>query len=432
MPGDEERERAQRTAEREREKVFDEPAPDEEIDAAFSATMKAVAAGSRSGELADLLDRFVPLVMAGEVLANLRFADEPFGAAVEQALPSLKRSRTTKKREKLFELAITELADRRTIRQFRSILQRAIDSTALDAAGREGAVAALICLAPVLDGAAPKESPTLQIIFDVQLDEWFERRDAVVRVLDDAGRRLRSGDIEPGDLETIVRRAFADDPAVARTLVDVDEAAEIIDEAMEQVVRVLQARKAPALFTAAETIAVSHVVQQELVAFLQAGRSAEDQKDEAAGRLIAALRRVFDSTLARDICNRLLAEAAHPDGRRSEREFFSSFVGALTANPGFVGSLSFLSTLGRVHVRDEIEREHVVRLAELERWAAPDIEPYCEYLDSAGDGAWLLRVRKVLAGLPPDGLIGGLFLPERRRRGAPKKEQSVEPLHQPG
>jgi hypothetical protein len=85
-----------------------------------------------------------------------------------------------------------ELGDRRTLEPLGDQLARAMKSPTLSPSNRQAAAAALVCMAPVLERTPlpPSESPTVEIIFNVQLEEWLTRRQSPDSHVEDAVQRL--------------------------------------------------------------------------------------------------------------------------------------------------------------------------------------------------------------------------------------------------
>jgi hypothetical protein len=155
-----------------------EPADANEIASALAPSLLALMARD-STALTDLLSRFAAVLRTSEALAAVRFDDADFAGAVERVLSQLGRGRGPGARARLFQHAMGELGDRRTARRLRDQLARARSAATLSPSDREAVSAALVCLEPVLGKrAAPAStSPTLEIIFNAQLETWMERLD---------------------------------------------------------------------------------------------------------------------------------------------------------------------------------------------------------------------------------------------------------------
>ena len=84
-----------------------------------------------------------------------------------------------------------KLGDRRTLQTLGEQLARAITSAALSPSDREAVAAALVCMAPVLERVPlpPSESPTIEVIFNVQLEGWLARRQSAVGDADETQPR---------------------------------------------------------------------------------------------------------------------------------------------------------------------------------------------------------------------------------------------------
>jgi hypothetical protein len=80
-----------------------------------------------------------------------------------------------------------KLGDRHTLRTLGEQLAHAMASPTLSPSDREAVAAALVCMAPVLERVPlpPSESPTIEIIFNVQLENWFAGRQSEVGDADD-------------------------------------------------------------------------------------------------------------------------------------------------------------------------------------------------------------------------------------------------------
>jgi hypothetical protein len=130
--------------------------------------------------LSHLLGRFADLLRTGETLGRVRFDESDFARAVERALSRLGQAFGPQTRALLFRDAIAELADHRATRHLHDQLARAVRAPTLSGPNREAVAAALVCLEPAAGRwAVPaSESPTLEIIFNVQLEAWMESLDA--------------------------------------------------------------------------------------------------------------------------------------------------------------------------------------------------------------------------------------------------------------
>jgi hypothetical protein len=146
--------------------------------AALTSSLRAVV-GKDSTALGDRLSRFADLLRASDTLANVRFDDDAFAHAVARSLSRLGRARGPNVRAHLFQLVMRELGDRRAARKLRDRLARAVSAATLNLLDREAVAAAVICLEPVLGkrAVAASASPTLEVIFNVQLEAWMERLD---------------------------------------------------------------------------------------------------------------------------------------------------------------------------------------------------------------------------------------------------------------
>jgi hypothetical protein len=156
---------------------------------ALTACLRAVEARDPVA-LGDLLSRFAAALRAGDTLAGVRFDEGDFCAAVERSLSRLGRARGPQARVLLFRTAITELGGRRAARTLHDQLARAVGAATLSPSDREAVAAALVCLKPVIGRRAvpASESPTLEIIFNVQLEAWLERLDTRALELKEAIR----------------------------------------------------------------------------------------------------------------------------------------------------------------------------------------------------------------------------------------------------
>jgi hypothetical protein len=165
------------------EQLF-KPAPEEEVDASIERVFDRLTAAA-TDEAADahvegLLDRFAELVEDDPLLAAVRFDSGAFFAAVAKALPTIGERRAAEAAQQLFDAAIPELADRRTVRRLSDQIRRAVEADALDETERDAVAAGLLCVEAVLAGEmAAAEAPTLEIVFNVQLGELAEREEGV-------------------------------------------------------------------------------------------------------------------------------------------------------------------------------------------------------------------------------------------------------------
>jgi SEC-C motif-containing protein len=167
----------QRNAEAERERNHAER--DQDMAGAIAKTLRAVMAKD-SHELGALLSRFASALTTDPLLVSLRFDDGEFASAVERSLSRLGRAQGPKGSLRLFRYAMTDLGSRRVLRRFHEMLTCAMKAADSRAPVREAVAAALVCLEPVLAQRAMRasESPTLEIIFNVQLETWMAGHDA--------------------------------------------------------------------------------------------------------------------------------------------------------------------------------------------------------------------------------------------------------------
>lgn len=163
-------------------------------EAALVALEEGVAAviGKDRASMSGRLDAFADLLRHDALLVDLRFGDLAFSDAVEHSLRRLGRARGAPARRRLFRLAMERLGDRRALQRLGEELARAMKGPTLSPSSREAMAAALVCIAPVLGRMplAPSESPTVEIIFSVQLEEWLLRRQSAGADVDDAVKRL--------------------------------------------------------------------------------------------------------------------------------------------------------------------------------------------------------------------------------------------------
>jgi len=146
---------------------------------AIAKTVRAVMAKD-SEEVGSLLNRFADALTTDPLLVNLRFDDGEFAAAVDRSLSRLGRAQGPKASLRLFQNAMTELGSRRVVRRLHEGLTCAMRAAGSSAPVREAVAAALVCLEPVLARRAmpASQSPTLEIIFKVQLETWMACHDA--------------------------------------------------------------------------------------------------------------------------------------------------------------------------------------------------------------------------------------------------------------
>ena len=169
-----------------------EPQTDHEaIWAALEESVAAVTSKDRDS-LSKRLDAFADLLREDAGLVDLRFAAVAFSDAVEHSLHGLGRARGAGARRRLFRLAMTKLGDRRTLQPLGEQLARATKGPTLSPSNREAVAAALVCMAPVLETMPlpASESPTVEIIFNVQLEEWLARRETDSGSAEDVVKRL--------------------------------------------------------------------------------------------------------------------------------------------------------------------------------------------------------------------------------------------------
>jgi hypothetical protein len=147
-----------------------------EVEQTLASSLRAVLAKDRP-RVTGLLERFAELLATEDLLSDIRFDDPAFARAVELSLPRRGTAVGARRAHRLFKRAVGELADGGSVRRLHDQLAGAMASAVLEPAAREAIAAALVCLRPVVEGGIhPSESPTLEIIFNVQLDAWTARR----------------------------------------------------------------------------------------------------------------------------------------------------------------------------------------------------------------------------------------------------------------
>jgi hypothetical protein len=174
---DEAAQREQRTSKAESSRVLGPQVDEDMVWAALAKSVDAVTTKDLAS-LGKRLDDFADLLRTDPALADLRFDEAEFGVAVERSLGRLGRSRGVGARRRIFRFAMEALGDLRTLQALRDRLARAIKTASLSVPNRDAVAAAVICMAPVLERVPlpPSESPTIEIIFNVQLEAWLGRR----------------------------------------------------------------------------------------------------------------------------------------------------------------------------------------------------------------------------------------------------------------
>jgi hypothetical protein len=176
LPRDEAREHEQRAARAERARLLALPTAEAEVEETLAPSLQAVIAKDR-GRMTGLLERFAELLTTEELLSDIRFDEHAFARAVELSFPRRGTTVGARGTPRLFKRAVGQLANRGTVRRLHDQLARTMAAAVLEPAAREAVAAALVCLQPVVEGGIhPRESPTLEIVFNVQLDAWTARR----------------------------------------------------------------------------------------------------------------------------------------------------------------------------------------------------------------------------------------------------------------
>jgi hypothetical protein len=142
-------------------------------DAVFAECLRMVVTKDRAS-LSAALERFADALATDPALRDVRFEDAAFTRVVARSFANPAQSPGLGARRRLFRVAIEDLGDRATVQRFHDQLAGTMASASLSASNREAIAVALICLDPVLSKRAlpPRESPTLQIIFNNQLEGW--------------------------------------------------------------------------------------------------------------------------------------------------------------------------------------------------------------------------------------------------------------------
>jgi hypothetical protein len=140
---------------------------------AFAESLRMVLAKDRVA-LSAALDRFASLIAKDEVFRELRFDEDAFARLAVRLPPSIAGFAEPSARARLFRSAIGELATQECVQRLRHRIAGAMSIAGCSLLDREAIAAALVCLDPVL--AEPplpaRESPTLEIIFNNQMDAW--------------------------------------------------------------------------------------------------------------------------------------------------------------------------------------------------------------------------------------------------------------------
>jgi len=129
-----------------------------------------------SAGLLDALAHFASLLVTSVCLAKVRFEEEIFAELLRPWTSSGGTDTSPAARARIFQRMINPLAGRCTVRRIIEQLTEALGATDLSRPDRDAIAVALVCLEPVLANPAlpARQSPTLEVIFNVQFGAWWE------------------------------------------------------------------------------------------------------------------------------------------------------------------------------------------------------------------------------------------------------------------
>ncbi len=355
-----------------------------------------------TSRLSGALDRLEALLRAAGPVPELRFDAKAFDTHVSQALGTLgtaiEENPTQAKRELLSRTAGV-LATRAFLDGFRvALLTRAAEPS------RSPEERQALCVGALLASATPKtgrlraeDSPVVEVLFDVQFQEWLARQSDVARKLEALVAPLEEAALSPearealqkargGDVEALVQHVQAN-PQLAQR---------IAQEARERAARIearLREPTTPAVFSPEEELWLTVALWEPLRAVKEPGEDANARR-EAVNRLIQSVKDALDKELVTGLLERLRGKSQDTTLDEATRAFFADAAIAFEAEPvRMVMAALFTSrqeALGR-------SAEEMVMLADLRArpvWTPEDFEPYRQLLEQQGLPAAAARLQK--------------------------------------
>jgi hypothetical protein len=259
-------------------------------------------------------------------------------------------------------------------------------------------VAALLA-SPPPKGARlrPEDSPVLEVLVDLQFQEWLARQTDMTRRLESLVAPLAEETLSPEASEALKKARAGDvDALVEHVQANPQLAQRIAQEARERASRVeakLREPTTPAIFAPEEELWLTVALWQPLRAVKEPGEDANARRD-AVQRLIRAVKEALDPALMTGLLERLRAKGRDTTLEEALRAFYTDAAIAFEAEPARMVMAALFTARQEAQGRSA---EEMVALADLKAkpmWTPEDFEPYRQLLEGQGLGAAAARLQR--------------------------------------
>jgi hypothetical protein len=349
----------------------------------------AVLGEEDTSRLARALARLEGLLTRWGPAPGLRFEAAEFDRHVSQALgpltPTLEQDPGRARRELLVS-TVRALGTRPFLDGLRASLLARASQSGLAPEDRQA-----LCVAALLASATPKagkfrpeDIPVLDVLFDVQFQEWFARQGEMAKKLEVLVAPLSGGGLSP-ETEEALRRARAGDvdALVQHVQSDPKLVQRVAQEAHERAARVeakLREPGTPAIFTPEEELWLTCTLWEPLRA-VKAGAEEAGARREAVNRLIQAVKDALDPDFLAGLLERLRAKAREAGAEEATRAWATDAAIAFEAEPARLVMAALFTARAEAQGRTA---EEMVLLADIKArpvWTPEDLEPYRKYLE---------------------------------------------------
>ncbi|XXF77712.1 SEC-C domain-containing protein [Myxococcaceae bacterium GXIMD 01537] len=355
-----------------------------------------------TAKLTGALDTLEALLRAWGPAPELRFDGPGFDAHVAKAIgamgAAIEQDTARAKRELLASTA-GALATRSFLDRFRvALLARAAESSRPAEERQALCVAALLTSAtPKMGRLRPEDNPAIEVLFDVQFQEWLARQTDVASKLEALVAPLGEAGLSPEAQEALQKARAGDvDALVQHVQADPKLAQRIAQEARERAGRVeakLREPATPSVFAPEEELWLTVALWEPLAAVKQPGEDASARR-EAVSRLIQAVKAALDPDFLDGMLGRLRAKSHEAALDEATRAFFADAAIAFEAEPVRLVMAALFTARQEAQGRTAEEMVFLADLKAKAAWTPEELEPYREHLVQQGLGAAAARLQK--------------------------------------
>ncbi len=355
-----------------------------------------------TARLSAALDTLDTLLRQWGPAPELRFDGKAFDTHVSQALgalgPAIEKDPARARRELIAStagaLATTAFLDR-----FRAaLLTRAAEPSRTAEERQALCVAALLASPPPKTARLrPEDSPVLEVLVDLQFQEWLARQTDVTQRLETLVAPLAEGSLSPEAEEALKKARAGDvDALVQHVQANPQLAQRIAQEARERATRVeatLREPSTPPLFLPEEELWLTVALWEPLRAVKEPGEDANARR-EAVQHLIRAVKEALDAELLTGMLERLRAKGRDTTLSEPLRAFFTDAAIAFEAEPARMVMAALFTARQEAQGRSA---EELVALADLKAkpmWTPEDFEPYRQLLEQQGLSTGAARLKR--------------------------------------